>query len=162
VRFKVVPPAPGDLGHVHAAYTAMPLVPNAEESCCARLMARTTVHAQDEAKEWLTFLRALGLVAEGPRGYRRVRDVDDDPDTLADRFRERVFAAEEALTVLEAADEPLTAEAVFERLRERVPTWERQRSSDWAEVWQERVARILAWAVLFHLAAREGDGYVRL
>lgn len=159
MKFKVVPPAPDSLDRLEAVWGAVPVVPDAEESCCARLMRDASVPAQDEAKEWLTFCRALDLAEEGSRGYSRVRG-EFDPDTLAERFREHVYAADEALAVLADADEPLAAEAVFDRLRDRVPTWERQRSTDWAETWTERVDRILAWAVLFELAEREDGGYV--
>lgn len=159
MKFKVVPPAPDSLARLEAVWQAVPVVPDAEESCCARLMQDADVPAQDEAKEWLTFARALDLAEEGPRGYSRVRG-EFDPDRLAARFREHVYAADEALAVLADADDPLDADAVFDRLRDRVPTWERQRSTDWAETWTDRVDRILTWAVLFGLADRRGDGYV--
>ena len=159
MKFKVVPPAPDSLARLEAVWQAVPVVPDAEESCCARLMQDADVPAQDEAKEWLTFARALDLAEEGPRGYSRVRG-EFDPDRLADRFREHVYAADEALAVLADADDPLDAAAVFDRLRDRVPTWERQRSTDWVETWTDRVDRLLAWAVLFGLADRADGGYV--
>ena len=159
MKFKVVPPAPDSLARLETVWQAVPVVPDGEESCCARLMQEANVPAQDEAKEWLTFTRALDLAEEGPRGYSRVRG-EFDPETLAERFRTHVYVAEEALAVLADADEPLEATAVFDRLRDRVPTWERQRHADWAETWTERTERILGWAVLFGLADRTGDGYV--
>lgn len=119
------------------------------------------VPSQDEAKEWLTFCRALGLAEEGPRGYARVRDVDTGREALADRFHEHVYAVEETLSVLADAQEPLSAATVFERLRDRVPAWERARSTDWETRWRERAARILSWCVLFGLAAERDGGYVR-
>lgn len=158
MRFKVVPPAPDSLDRLRAVHRALPRVPDAEASCCARLMRDAAVPSQDEAKAWLTFCRALGLAEEGPRGYGRLGGEPDD-SALADRFRERVFAADEALSVLADSAEPLGADAVFDRLQDRVPTWERQRSADWAETWRDRVGRILSWAVLFDLATREGDRY---
>ncbi|WP_255148824.1 hypothetical protein [Halorarius halobius] len=158
MKFKVVPPAPDSLDRLDAVHRALPRVPDAEESCCVRLMREADVPAQDDAKAWLTFCRALGVAEESERGYRRVGSLD--PDALRERFRERVYAADEALAVLADAEGPLTAGEVFDRLRDRVPAWERQRSTDWAETWRERVARILAWAVLLGLAAPEDGGYV--
>lgn len=158
MRFKVVPPAPDALAALDEVHGAVPLVPDGEESCCARLVNDADVPSQDEAKEWLTFLRALGLAEEGPRGYSRVR-TDLDRETLAAAFGEKVYAAEEALGVLADADHPLAAEEVFERLRDRVPAWERQRDAEWREVWTERVQRVLDWAVLFGLVEQEAGGY---
>lgn len=159
MKFKVVPPAPDSLDKLESIWQAVPVVPDAEESCCARLMRDADVPAQDTAKEWLTFCRALGLAEEGLRGYSRVRG-EFDPGTLAERFHENVYAADEALAVLANADGPLTAGTVFDYLREQVPAWERQRSADPTETWRERVERILEWAVLFGLAEREAGSYV--
>ncbi|MFC7175927.1 hypothetical protein [Halosegnis marinus] len=124
MRFKVVPPVPESLDRVEAVWRGVPIVPDAEESCCRRLMRDADVPAQDTAKEWLTFSRALGLAEEGPRGYARVRD-GYDPDAFPARFREGVYAADETLAVLADADEPLSPDEVFDRLRDRVPAWER-------------------------------------
>ncbi|MFC7234210.1 hypothetical protein [Halosegnis marinus] len=160
MRFKVVPPVPESLDRVEAVWRGVPIVPDAEESCCRRLMRDADVPAQDTAKEWLTFSRALGLAEEGPRGYARVRD-GYDPDAFPARFREGVYAADETLAVLADADEPLSPDEVFDRLRDRVPAWERARSTDWQDTWRERVGRILDWAVLLGLAAERDGGYVR-
>jgi hypothetical protein len=161
VRFKIVPPAPDSLDRVTAIHGAVPIVPDDEESCCQRLMRDTGVPSQDEAKEWLTFCRALGLAEERSRGYARVRDADTDQDALADRFRENVYAVEETLAVVADGDEPLATARVFDRLRDRVPAWERARSTDWEERWRERVGRILSWCVLFGLVEEHNTGYVR-
>lgn len=161
MRFKVVPPAPESLDLVETVYRGVPIVPDGEESCCRRLMRGADVPSQDEAKEWLTFCRALGLAKEGPRGYARIRETDTDPDALADRFRENVYAVEETLSVLADAGEPVSVTVVFDRLRDRVPAWERARSTDWREQWRERVSRILSWCVLFGLAEERDGGYVR-
>lgn len=160
MRVKVVPPAPATLDRLRAVHRTIPLVPDDEESCCARLVRDADVPAQDEAREWLTFCRALGLAEEGPRGFSRVRGAFD-PDALAAAFRERVFVADEALAVLDESDGPVSAGAAFDRLRDRVPAWERERSTDWSETWRDRVERVLDWAVLFGLAEREAEGYVR-
>ena len=158
MRYKVVPPVPDSLDRLRRVHRGVPIVPDAEESCCRRLMADADVPAQDEAKEWLTFCRALGLVEEGPRGYSRVRD-GYEPDTLPERFRENVYAASEALTVLADADARLGPDTVFDRVRDRIPAWERARSADWEDTWQRHVERILDWAVLFGLAEYSEDGY---
>ncbi|MEF8791561.1 MAG: hypothetical protein V5A61_15655 [Haloarculaceae archaeon] len=159
MRFKVVPPAPDDLDALEAARRAVPLVPRSENDCCARVMDRAGVPARDEAKEWLTFMRALGLVTEGDRGYHRTRDPLDR-DALAAAFRERVYGAADLLDALDP-EEPRSAEAAFERFADAVPAWERRRHADWRRVWRERVGRLLDWAVLFGLATREDGGYVR-
>lgn len=159
MRVKVVPPAPDDLDGLRRVGAALPLVPDGEESCCARLTREAGVADTETAREWLPFLVALGLAEEGPGGYSRVRE-EAGRDELAGRFREGVFAAEEALAALDAADEPLDAAAVFDELRDRVPTWERNRSADWEAVWRERTDRLLAWAALLGLAERAGDGFM--
>lgn len=160
MRYKVVPPAPTSLDRLKTVWQAVPIVPDPEDSCCQRLMADAAVPSQDAAKEWLTFCRALGLVEEGPHGYSRVRD-GYDTNTLRARFREHVYAVPETLRVLKEADEPLGPAEAFERLRDRVPAWERARSVDWQETWQSRVGRLLEWCVLFGLAERVEGGYVQ-
>jgi hypothetical protein len=122
------------------------------------------VPARDEASEWLTFARALGLVAESERGYHRVRDAPDPTSdagrrALADAFREHVFGATELLDALDAAGDGLTVSAAFERFRERIPNWERRRHTDPEEVWRDRVRNLLDWAVVLGLAARDGERY---
>ena len=157
MKFKIVP-APRSRGFVGEAQQALPLVPGSENDCCARLVDRTDLDARDEAREWITFLRALGLAEETGSGYRRLRR-DPAPDDLAAAFRERIFGAEAVLAVLDAADEPLDAEAVYERFREEVPNWERYRRADWDEEWRERVDRLLGWTVVFDLAERVDGAY---
>ena len=155
---KVVPPAPDSLETLHETWAAVALVPEPEESCCARLMDRAGVPAQDVAKEWLTFLRGLGLVSEGERGYHRLREQDPAEVDLATRFREGVYGVEELLGYLGA--DPLDADAAFDRFEDRVPNWERHHEADWRSVWRDRVRRLLDWAVLFGLAERTPEGYV--
>ncbi|PSQ34664.1 hypothetical protein BRD11_03500, partial [Halobacteriales archaeon SW_12_69_24] len=57
-------------------------------------------------------------------------------------------------------DDPLGAGEVFERVSDRVPQWERHRHEDVADVWRQRVRRLLEWAVVLGLAERAEDGYV--
>lgn len=161
MRFKIVPPAPEAartdamvaLDLLARARDAVPLVPRSEDDCCMRLVNAGVVAARDDASEWLTFARALGLVAETDRGYHRVRDAPDPttPDgceELAERYREGVFGAEELLAALDEAGE-LTVETAFDRFRDRIPNWERRRHTDPAEVWRDRVGNLLDWAVVF-------------
>lgn len=156
VRFKVVP-APREVD-LEDARRAVPLVPEREDDCCVRLAADLGLRSRDEAREWLTFLRALGLVERGPSGFRRVRR-EADPGALREAFRERVYGAEEALCVLADADGPLPAGAVFECLREHVPPWERARHTDPERVWRERTERLLEWLARLGLAERADGGY---
>ena len=159
MQFKVVPPAPDSLEALETARRAVPLVPRSETDCCARVMDRAGVPARDEAKEWLSFMRALGLVAEAERGYHRSREPVAR-EALAAAFRERVYGAEDLLAALDEG-EPASTDEAFERFVGSVPEWERRRHQDWQRVWRERVGRLLDWAVLFGLADREGGGYVR-
>jgi hypothetical protein len=67
-----------------------------------------------------------------------------------------VFAADAVRATLDDAG-PLTAAETFERVRERVPAWERHRDTEWTETWRERVARLLDWLVLLDAAERVDD-----
>ncbi|WP_254535353.1 hypothetical protein [Halomarina litorea] len=154
MRFKVVP-EPRPLSFLGRARLAMPLVPGSEDDCCARLVADTDLASRDAAREWITFMQALGLVAETDGQYYQTGEAPEDVD-LARAFRERVHPVEAVLTVLDGADDPLDAEAVFDRVVEEVPQWERSRRTDWTDVWRERVERVLEWAVTFGLAERVG------
>lgn len=135
---------------VREAQQALPLVPEDENDCCARLVSRTDLSVRDVAREWVTFLRALGLVEETSSGFRRLRHEFDRTE-LANAFRKRVFGAEIVREIL-TTNEPLGTDAVFERFRERVPNWERHRREDWQDEWHERVRRLLEWSVVFDLA----------
>lgn len=141
------------------AQAAVPLVPASENDCCGRLMRREGYQSRDVAREWLTFLRALELAAETESGFKRM-DREPTPENVRESFRKRVFGAADALAVLQAVDGPLSAESVFERLRETVPGWERQRRRTWVEHWQERTEKLLDWLVLLNLATKTDDGYV--
>lgn len=165
MRLKPVPEPPADLDDdrtafdaVAAAQSAVPLVPGSENDCCARLMRREGYGSRDVARSWLTFLRALELAEETDAGFKRT-DRDPTPENVRESFRERVFGARETLAVLQGAAEPLTAETVFERLRETVPGWERHRRSSWVDHWAARTERLLDWLVLLDLADRADGGY---
>lgn len=153
MKFKVVP-EPRPRSFIERAQQTLPLVPSSEDDCCGLLMADTDIDSRDVAREWITFLRALGLVAESDGKYYQRQDPADD---LAAAFRERVYAAETVVRIVEDSDEPLTASEVFERVRTEVPEWERNRRQNWEVVWYERVQRLLAWAVTFELVER-ADG----
>ncbi len=159
MRFKPVPDAPGSLDAVAAARRAVPLVPDSEDDCCARLARRCDLPSRDAARTWLTFLRALDLAEETEDGKFR-RRADPEPDRLREAFVERVFGARELLAALDAADDPLTADAAFDALRGRVPAWERHRSASWEADWRDRTERLLEWAELLGLAEKRDGGYV--
>lgn len=155
MRVKPLPEPPDDLAIVEDARSALPLVPGTETDCCARLGDRLDL-PRDDARTWLTFLRGLGLVEEVEAGFVRTRD---DPD-LPRSFREGIFGATEALDAL--GDDPLTADALFERIEGHVPEWERhKRPGAWRGEWRERTRRLLDWLVLLGLAHRTPEGYVR-
>ncbi|MFB6138638.1 MAG: hypothetical protein ABEJ42_09950 [Halobacteriaceae archaeon] len=172
MRFKPVPPAPAALDAVAAARDAVPLVPAPEADCCARVGDALDCE-RDVARQWLTFLRALGLVREAERGFVRT-DATVERDALAAAFRERVHGASEVLAALDsasataAADEPeaaggsgaagTTRGAVAERTADVLTRWERDRRPDAMAAWTERVGRLLGWATLLGLAERVEAG----
>ncbi|MFC6835541.1 hypothetical protein [Halomarina ordinaria] len=152
MKFKVVP-EPRPLSFVREAARTLPLVPGTEDDCCARLMADAGLPSRDAAREWLTFLRALGLLAESDGKFYQTRADLTDED-LARAFRERIHGASTVLDALATSKEPLTPAAAYGRVRETIPRWERSRRTDWERVWRERVERILEWAVVLDLATR--------
>ncbi len=158
MRIKSVPPAPDAIEVLAEVQRATPLVPEPEESCCVRVATRMERIDKDEARRWLAFMRALGLVEAGELGYVRTR-MDPDPEALKAPFRSNIFGVEELLTTLEGSSS-VTPEAAFEALRPSIPQWERHRNpGTWETSWQERVTEILEWSCLFGLAERTDDGY---
>ncbi len=163
MQFKLVPEAPDSLAFLETVQGAIPLVPGTEDDCCARIMRETAIGPRDEARTWLTFLRALGLAAEGQAGFYRER-TEPDPESVRRMFLERVYGAREVLDLLEVAEEPRSATEVFERFRDSgsIPHYERHKHRQrLSEIWGERVRRLLEWAVLLELAERVDGGYVR-
>jgi len=159
MRYKTAP-GPVELVGVDAlgsTHSALPLVPETVDDCCARVVERTAVPSRDDAREWITFLEALGLAEETSRGYRRVRGTLA-PEALAEPFTENVFAVAELLSALETGESQSVGEA-FDTLRPTIPEWERDRHADWEAVWTDRVERLLAWAAAFGLAVREDGRY---
>lgn len=159
MRYKVAPDPEGGREALAEAHRAVPLVPGNTDDCCARLESRLGLANRETANEWLAFLDALGLATETDRGYERVR-TDLDAEDLGTPFRESVFGAREVLEALATADESMTATEAFAAIRSIVPTWERNRHGNWEGEWQERVTRLLDWAVVFNLVERRSDGYV--
>jgi len=178
MQFKPVPEPPDDLGFVADAQRAVPLVPGSESDCCGRLLRRLDLSSRDAAREWLTFLRALGLAEETDSGFRRTH-VDADPERLRSAFRGRVYLADAVVDALpgdregsadgtegwdrdeDGREEGVTADDVFARVRDEVPEWERSRRRDWEGFWSDAVARRLEWAVRLGLAEwtrKPGDG----
>ena len=157
MRFKPVPEPPDSLDGLDRACRAVPLVPEPEDDCCARLADRLEF-PREEARTWLAFLRALGLVESGERGYHRVRDASRDPASLADAFERRVYGAREVLAALREADEPLDADEVAARAG-LLPRWERERHGETDAKRRERAQRLLGWLALFGRVDRVDSGY---
>ncbi|AUX09594.1 hypothetical protein AArcSl_1969 [Halalkaliarchaeum desulfuricum] len=153
MRFKPVPTPPSERSALDDAHRAVPLVPAGEPDCLRRIRERLDVDNETDARAWLAFLRALGLAERTARGYGRT-DREATPETLREPFRRRVYAAEEALSVLSSAERPLTAAEIAERIRHCEPTWERRRRVDHERSWRDRTGRLLDWAVLLDLAER--------
>lgn len=143
---------------LESAWQAVPLVPKPGEDCCQRVQQRGPATTREAAQDWLAFLEALGLVEETGRGYER-RTVEPTEQPLARRFRENVYGVRKSLDALE--DGPATPDDVFERTCSIVPTWERNRHTDWETVWRERTQRLLQWEVLFGLVTVEDGQYAR-
>lgn len=155
MKFKIVPPARG-LETLRAVHRSVPIVPDSVDDCCVRVCQRTAVPGRDEAREWLTFCRALGLVEATDAGYRRIRE-DPELAALGEAFRTRIYGADAVLTVVTGAEHPVPVERVGEAVA--VPAWERHHHQDAETVWSERVARPLEWAVAFELLDRVDGGY---
>lgn len=153
MRYKVAPPAQS-LDFLRTARNAIPLVPGDEADCCVAIQRATDVPDRDQAREYLTFLQALGLVAESGRGYHRTGD-ELDRAALATAYRGEVFLVGELVEAVEAGAD--SAEAAFERVRDEIPRWERERDPEWQSEWRTRVARLLEWGVVFGALVRE-DG----
>jgi hypothetical protein len=162
MRFKHVPRPPDSVEVVFESRQAVPLVPDAQDDCCTRLMERVGFPERDEAAKWLTFLRALELVAEHERGYARTRE--DVPESeLAGRFLDGVYLAPAVRDAVADADEPVSADAAFDAVADRVPQYERNKyPGNWREVWGETVARELDWLVLFGALETTDDGRYRV
>jgi hypothetical protein len=155
MRYKVVP-EPRSVAFLRNVQQALPLVPGSVEDCCTRIRDRTDLQSRDAAREYLTFVQALGLASEGDVGFYRSREEPDD-STIAQRFEARVFVARELLDAL--ADGPLTAAACFDALREAVPQWERDRHADWEGEWRTRTRHLLGWAVKLGLVESSNGRY---
>ncbi|WP_225917783.1 hypothetical protein [Halobaculum rubrum] len=167
MKFKLVPEPPETVAFVADAQAAVPLVPGSEDDCCARLMRRLGFRSRDVARTWLTFLRALGLAEETDDGFKRLR-ADPTPEHLRGQFLAGVYGAGDVADALLAAGpagdsdgdaDGLTVDEAFAAFVDRVPNWERFRTSDWESVWRERVERHLRWFVLLDLAEERDGAY---
>ena len=144
MRFKPVPEPPESLAELESARKSVPPEPDPDADCCALVREELDLPRRDQAADWLTFMRALGLVEERAGVYVRT-GRNADREQVAEAFRERVYGAQEVLDVLESA-EPLEADAIADRVRVR-------------GIDPQHVERVLGWAVLLGLAEREGDRY---
>jgi hypothetical protein len=162
MRFKWVPEPPNSVAAVAEAQRAIPLVPTSESDSLRRLVDRTDgtgIDDQDDAREWLTFLRALGVVDQTPSGYRRYREDLSERD-LPDRLLDTVYGAHELYGALEAAEEPLSVDDLDAKTGVDLPTWERHHhGTDHEQVRRRRLRRLAEWFVLCGVAERTPEGY---
>lgn len=171
MRFKTVPKPPDDtpndaLAPLASVREALPRVPRPESDCCGRIADRVAwIDDRATARDWLLFLRALGLATRTDDGSYVRADASLDLEapagrrTFAARFAEHVFLAEAVREQL--ADDPAAPATVFEDVREEIPEWERRRSDEWERVWTERVGWLLEWWVRFGDARVVDSGYER-
>ena len=157
MRYKIVP-GPADADLLFAARDALPLVPGSVEDCCTRVRDRTDVPSREDAREWLTFLQALGLATETDRGFYRVREKPDR-DALHEAFLGNVFYAREVSDALAAGDRPVPPEEAFELVRDTVPRWERDRDPGWESEWRRRVELLLEWGVVLGAFEKRDGAY---
>ncbi len=165
MRYKACPEPVDDIEGLLAIAAAVPEEADAEASCCARLVESTDLDDEDEAADWLVFLRALGLAEETDGGSYRRSPTVPAADRLAGSFRERVYLADEVLDALEGVDGPVDAGGVLEHVRATLPErrWPPGTGTaglDADEAARERLRRLLAWAVVLGLATRVDGGYV--
>lgn len=158
MRYKVVP-EPRSVEFLRDVQAALPLIPGTVEDCCSRIRDRAGLESRDEAREYLTFAQALGLAAEGDRGFHRTRE-GPSKEELAARYLEHVFGAREVVESIEG--ESKSVEECFDAVREFVPQWERDRHTDWEAEWIDRTERLLEWGVEFGLVERTEDRYQRM
>jgi hypothetical protein len=158
VRYKVVPPV-RSVSFLREASECLPLVPGTVEDCCTRIRDGTDLQSRDMAREYLTFLQALGLAEEAEQGFYRPREAPGG-DELRDAYRARVFGADAVIDAVASGVE--TPDAVFEGAVEpTVPRWERDRDQHWRATWRERTERLLEWGVTFGTLERAGDDRYR-
>lgn len=158
MRYKVVPPV-RSVAFLREASASLPLVPGTVEDCCTRLRDGTDLASRDVAREYLTFLQALGLASEAEGGFYQSRDAPET-DALREAFREQVFGASETINAVESGAD--TPEAVFEEVIEpTVPRWERDRDQQWRATWRKRTERLLEWGVQFDLLEPSGEDRYR-
>lgn len=158
MRFKWVPEPPETLDDLGAVHRAVPLVPTSESDCQHRLVDRTAhIGDRESASEWLTFLRALGVVEQVSRGYRR-RRLELTTDELFRRLQDGIYGARELYDVLAAASHHLAVETMLDRGAD-LPTWERHHQVNHQEVHRRRGRRLADWFVLCGIAEKTAAGY---
>ncbi|MCH7661862.1 MAG: hypothetical protein IH933_15225 [Euryarchaeota archaeon] len=153
MRVKPVPAPPGSIEELETIRAAVPLVPEPEERCRERLVSRTEI-APEDTRDWLAFLRGLGLVHGGESGFYRTRE---EPD-LEDALLSGVYGAREVDGILEASERALSVGETFERF-EAIPHWERHHHRDFEGVWRERIERLVEWLVFVGRAECVEAGY---
>lgn len=154
MRVKAVPAPPDSLATLETARRSVPLVPEPESNCRERLVSRTTI-SSETVRDWLCFLRGVGLVRKGQSGYYRTREK---PSDLGEALLSGVYGAREVCEILRRSERALSAEEVFERF-DVIPRWEGHHHRDPEAVWGERVERLLEWLVLFDRVGRAGGEY---
>ncbi len=155
MKYKVVPPV-RDRSFIETATKSLPVVPASEADCCGRLQADTLIESRDVAKQWITFLQALGYVAEADGKYYQDRSP---PAELKTAFLDGVYGAQTVVETVADSDRSLREGEVYEAVKAIVPQYERSRRTDWETVWETRIVRLLDWGVEFELLVSSEAGY---
>jgi len=153
IRYRSVPEPREEL--LRDVYEAVPADPAATDDCCARIREATALPDRESAREWLLFLRALGLAGRTDRGFYRL-EWTEHRQALGQAFEDGVLGARELLGAI-AESGPVTREQLVEDLATDDAFSPGRQGAGSGPDLETRVDRLLAWSVLFELVT-ETDG----
>jgi hypothetical protein len=153
IRYRSVPEPRGEL--LRAVYEAVPADPTETDDCCARIREATDLPDRESAREWLVFVRALGLAGRDNRGFYRL-EWPDDRQVLGEAFENGVLGARELVSAI-AESGPVTREQLVDILAADDTFPDNRREAGSGLGLETRVDRLLEWSVLFELGT-ETDG----
>jgi hypothetical protein len=153
IRYRSVPEPREEL--LRDVYAAVPADPAATDDCCARIREATELPDRESAREWLVFVRALGLAGRTDQGFYRL-EWTEEPQALGEAFENGVLGAQEVIEAI-AESGPVTREQLVDILTaDDAFSVDRQGAGSGPDL-ETRVDRLLEWSVLFERVA-ETDG----